>query len=92
MAKLQLDVSEELEQQIQALFIKSAKEVLHELSRQELNSKDFLTLKEAGEYVGVSFNTLQIWITKHGLKTIHIGGKRFIQKATLVQFLKQYEK
>ena len=92
MAKLSLDVSEELEQQIQALFIKSATEVLHELSRQEINSKEFFTFKEAAAYLGISFNTLKNFIKDHGLKTITIGGKKFIHKPTLVQFLKEYEK
>ncbi|MDN6291464.1 MAG: helix-turn-helix domain-containing protein [Tetragenococcus halophilus] len=92
MAKLQLDVSKELEEQIQALFIKSAKEVLHELSKQEINSKDFLSYKEAALYIGVSFNTLKNFISDYGLKTISIGGKRFISKEEIVLFMKKYEK
>lgn len=90
--KIQLDLSEELEDQIQALFIKSAREVLHEVSNQEVNAKEFMTFKEAAAYVGVSFNTFKNFITDYGLKTITIGGKKFIHKPTLVQFLKKYEK
>lgn len=90
--KIQLDLSEELEEQIQALFIKSAKEVLHELSKQEINSKDYLSYKEAAAYIGVSFNTLKNFISDYGLKTITIGGKRFIAKNEIVSFMKKHEK
>lgn len=90
--KIQLDLSEELEEQIQELFKKSAREVFHELSKQELNAKEFMTFKEAASFIGVSFNTLKNFITDYGLKTITIGGKKFIHKPTLVDFLKKYEK
>lgn len=92
MAQLHLEVSEELEEQIQALFIKSAREVLSEVSKQEINSREFMNLKEACQFVGCSFNTLQTWINKYGLKQIQIGGKRYVKKETLVQFLTKYEK
>ena len=92
MAKVQLDLSEELEEQIQAIFIRSAREVLHELSRQEINSKDYLSYKEAAAYIGVSFNTLKNFISDYGLKTITIGGKKFIAKKEIVLFMQKYEK
>ncbi len=90
--KIQLDLSEELEEQIQALFIKSAREVLSEVSKQEINSKEFLSLKETCGFLGIAYNTLQIWINEYNLRTISIGGKRFIHKPTLVQFLLEFEK
>lgn len=92
MTKVQLDLSEELEEQIQAIFIKSAREVLHELGRQEINSKDYLSYKEAAAYIGVSFNTLKNFINDYGLKTISIGGKKFIAKSEIVSWMKKYEK
>lgn len=92
MAKVQLDLSEELEEQIQAIFKRSAREVLHELSRQEINSKDYLSYKEAAAYIGVSFNTLKNFISGYGLKTITIGGKKFIAKKEIVLFMQKYEK
>lgn len=92
MAKLQLDLSSELEEQIQAIFIKSAKEVLYELSKQEINSKDFFSFKEAAAYIGVSFNTLKNFINDYGLRTITIGGKKFISKEEIVSWMKKYEK
>lgn len=92
MAKVQLDLSQELEEQIQALFITAAREVLAEVSTQEINSKEFFTFKEAAAFLGISFNTLKKFITEYGLQTIAIGGKKFIHKPTLIQFLKKYEK
>lgn len=92
MAKLSLDVTSELEDEIHSLFIRSAKEVLYELTKQELHSKEYLSLSEASEYIGISFGTLQLWIKEYGLKYIHIGGKKFIAKSEIVSFMKKYEK
>lgn len=92
MPELKLDISSDFQDQIEKLFYKTAKEVITEVSKQEINSKDFLTFKEAAAYVGVSFNTLKTFITNYGLKTITIGGKKFIHKPTLVGFLKSFEK
>lgn len=91
MPELKLNISSEFEEQIEELFYRIAKEVISEVSKQEINSKDFLTFKEAAEYVGVSFNTLKTFITKYGLKTITIGGKKFIHKPTIVKFMKSFE-
>lgn len=92
MAKLSLDVSSELEEEIQTLFIKSAKEVLYKLTQQELHSKEYMSLAEAAEYIGISFGTLQMWIKDYGLKYIHIGGRKFISKSEIVSFMKEHEK
>lgn len=92
MVKISLDASSELEEEIQTLFINSAKEVLHELTKQELHSKEYLSLSEASEYIGISFTTLQLWIKEYGLKYIHIGGKKFIAKDEIVSFMKRHEK
>lgn len=92
MAKVQLDLSEELEEQIQAIFIKSAREVLHELSKQEINSKEYLNYREAATYLGISFNTLKNWISDYKMRTIQIGGKKFIAKSEIVSFMKKYER
>ena len=92
MAKLQLEINEELEEQLQALFIKSAKTVLQELSTQEINSRDYLSYKESALYIGCSFNTLKNFINEYGLKTISIGGKRFIAKKEIGLFMQKYEK
>lgn len=92
MAELKLEVSREFEEQIHSLFVTAAKEVLLEVSKQEINSKDFLNFKEAADYIGVSYNTLKNYIADYGLSTISIGGKRMIHKPVLVEFLKKYEK
>lgn len=91
MAKLQIDLTSDLEEQIQAIFVKSAKEVIYELSKQEINSRDYLSYKETASYLNVSFNTLKNFINDYGLKTITIGGKKFISKEEIVSFMKKHQ-
>ncbi|SEI59074.1 Helix-turn-helix domain-containing protein [Alkalibacterium gilvum] len=92
MAKLHLDITSELEEELQELFIKSAKHVLAELSKQELHSKEFMNLQESAEFVGVSHNTLMSWIRDYDLSYIHIGGKKMIEKKELIEFLRSFKK
>lgn len=91
MAKLSFEVSEDMQSELEKLFTNTAKEVLAEVSKQELNSKDFLSIKEAAEYMGCSVNTIHLWEREYGLKRIQIAGKSFIAKSTLVSFLNSFE-
>ena len=57
MAKLSLDLSSDLEEELKLLFKRSAREVFNEMSKQELNSKSYFNLTEATQWLGISYNT-----------------------------------
>jgi len=91
MAKLEFEVSESLEKELETLFKNSAKKMLHELATQEKQSKEFMNLNESANYIGCSINTLKMWINKYNLKIIRVGGKKMIHRETLIDFLKSFE-
>lgn len=91
MAQLSFEVPPEVQEEIQKMFAVAAKEVLAEVSRQELNSKPYMNLKESAEYIGCSFVTLRTWINERGLRTIKIGGKQFIAKSEIDRFMLDHQ-
>lgn len=91
MAQLSFEISDDMQTELERLFTNTAKEVLAEVSKQEINSKAFFTQKEEADYLGISFNTLKLWQHEYGLKHIRIAGKSFIAKDTLIEFLKSFE-
>ena len=49
----------------------------------------FLTLKEAGELIGVHFETIRRWHLKEGLKTYKFKNTLRVKKSDLLKFLEQ---
>ncbi|PRY81003.1 helix-turn-helix domain-containing protein [Alkalibacterium olivapovliticus] len=92
MAKLSLDLSSDLEEELKILFKRSAQEVFHEMSKQELNSKSYFNLTEATQWLGISYNTLGMWISDYDLPVVRIAGKKFISKESLISFMQDHEK
>lgn len=52
----------------------------------------FLTLREAGELIGVHFETIRRWHLKEGLKTYKFKNTLRIKKSDLLKFLEQNTK
>jgi len=92
MAKLSLDLSSDLEEELKILFKRSAREVFNEMSKQELNSKSYFNLTEACEWLSISQNTLSKWISDYDLPVVRIAGKKFISKESLITFMQNHEK
>lgn len=91
MAELKIDVSEELEKELQLLIYTTVQNVFEESLKKDLYSRDYLSLPEVCEYVQISRGTLNTWISKYQLKTIKIGGRTFISKSTLIEFMNNFE-
>lgn len=92
MASLSIELPSTFQNEFASLLSQTVKEVLHEAKQQELNhGKDFMTLTECGQYMNVSYGTLNMWIKQLGLKTIVVQGKTFVAKQTLLEFLKSHE-
>lgn len=49
------------------------------------NIEDFITLKEAAKYLGVSLPTLYSYTNKSLLKKYKLGGRMFYKKSELVK-------
>ncbi|MGX7395439.1 helix-turn-helix domain-containing protein [Carnobacterium mobile] len=92
MAQLSFEVSSELEKQIEGMVFNTAKNVLAELEKREPMGKPYMNLKECCQYVGCSNVTLNDWIRERKLQVIKIGGKKYIAKITIDQFMMNHQK
>lgn len=92
MAQLSFEVSPQLEKQIESMVFNTAKNVLAELEKREPMGKPFMNLRETCQYVGCSNVTLNDWIRERNLKLIIIGGKKYIAKTTIDQFMMDHQK
>lgn len=92
MAELKVNVSDDLEKELQIMIYKTIQEVFEESLRKDLHAKDYLSFDEVCSYVSISKGTLLKWINTMGLKKITIGGRNFISKKSLIEFMKSFEK
>lgn len=91
MAQLSFEISDDMQTELERLFTNTARNVLSEVSKQELNSKEFMSISETASYMGCSVNTIHLWERQYGLKRVQIAGKSYIAKSTLNSFLKSFE-
>lgn len=91
MAQIQFELSDEVQKQLEELFQQSARQVFKEVREKELHTKEYMKLKEACEYVGISYGTLQKWIREEDLKVIDVSGIKMIAKQTINTFLLERE-
>ena len=91
MATLNLDVSEDFQKSFEGMLRDLAQNVLDEVAADPLQKKEYLNMREACKYIGISFVTLQK-LEVMGLPIIHIEGKKLIAKETLKTFMKSLEK
>lgn len=92
MANLQIPLPDTFQDEFKTMLTIAAREAIATAKQQELNhGKDFMTITECGQYMNVSYGTLNMWIKQLGLKTIVVQGKTFISKQTLLEFLKNHE-
>lgn len=75
-------------EQVATLIINKIEETLEQYS-QHIRSKEWMTFKEAQEYIGVSFNTLSK-MRRMGLKICEVDGVKRINKNEIDQFLKNH--
>lgn len=85
---LDLSKSNLLEQQIEAIVLKATREAI-EKSYKQFNAKEYFSIKEACEYIGVSFGTFSKFRTL-GLKVIEIEGIKRVAKKSIEEFLESY--
>lgn len=64
----------------------------HTMTSSHMNEKEFLTIREAGELIGVHFETIRRWHLKEGLKTYKFKNTLRIKKEDLLHFLEQNKK
>lgn len=84
---IQLDMPQGLEEQLKQMVFKSTQEALDEYKK-SLVSKDWLSLKEACEYAGVSNATFQKFRTM-GLKVAEVDNVKRVSRKEIDRFLEE---
>lgn len=92
MANISIPIPEDTENAIRALLEGIARDVITKTAEKEINAKQYLSMNETCEYIGISFGTLQRWIREEDFPIIHIQGKKFADKKTIHEFMKSHEK
>lgn len=90
MAELKIQIPDGTNQELKAMFLNMAAEIIQETKKIGLSDKEFFNQKEACELLGISYQTLQAWRRK-GLKIVAIDGKTIVPRSNIIQFLKSYE-
>lgn len=86
--KIDLELSKGFEQEIKAVVIQATREVLFTEGKRdkETNNKEWLNIKEAAKYAGVSYNTF-LRFREMGLKFTEINGIKRVSKTKIDEFL-----
>lgn len=82
--KLEFDISTELEERLKEIVMKAALQSKSE----EQNYKEWMTVKEAAAYVGVSYNTFMKFRSS-GLVICEIEGIKRVSKKEIDSFLQK---
>lgn len=94
MSILEINVSDQLPKALEKVIIEESRKTVQLLLQQETPwaFKDWLNLKEAQLYLGVSWQTLNQW-RQLGLRVSEMSPRNiFIHKEELNRFIKEYER
>lgn len=94
MSTLEINVSDQLPKALEKVIIEESRKTVQLLLQQETPwaFKDWLNLKEAQLYLGVSWQTLNQW-RQLGLRVSEMSPRNiFIHKEELNRFIKEYER
>lgn len=80
------EFSEELNRSIKKIYI----ETIQEAKRDAGINKEYLTITEATELIGISRNTLTTWL-ENGLPKYKIDRKQYIKKSELYKFIDRHQ-
>jgi len=90
MAELKIPLPDSIQDELKTMIRNAAIQAINEATQRETKAKDFMNLKEACEYIGVSFATLSNY-RKLGLRVSVIQGRSIISKQEIIRFLESYE-
>lgn len=94
MTMLEVNFSEQLPKEFEKVLVEESRKTIQLILQQEKPwaFKDWLTLKEAQSYLGVSWQTLNQW-RQQGLRVSEMSPRNiFVHKEELNRFIKEYER
>ncbi|MGA4517222.1 helix-turn-helix domain-containing protein [Solibacillus silvestris] len=85
--KIEFEMPQGLEEQLRKIVLATVKDAFQTFAGQA-TAKDWMSLTEAAEYVGVSFNTFKKY-RELGLKVCEIDGIKRVSKTEIDNFLER---
>lgn len=94
MTNISIPIPDTFQDDFKAMLTIAAKEAIEVAKKQETPYafKEWLTLKEAQQYLGISWQTLNQW-RQQGLRVSEMSPRNiFVHKEELNRFIKEYER
>ena len=90
MANLQIPIPETFNDELKIMIRNAAAQAIEEAVKRETTGREWMEQKQACEWLGISFGTLQMW-RKQGLRVSVVGGKTLLSKTEINRFLEEHQ-
>ena len=90
MVNLQIPIPDTLQDELKTMIRNAAAQAIEEAVKRETTGREWMEQKQACEWLGISFGTLQAW-RKRGLKVAVVQGKTLLSKTEVNRFLAEHQ-
>lgn len=90
MTNLQIPIPDTMQVELKDMIRNAAAQAIEEAVKRETTGREWMEQKQACEWIGISFGTLQVW-RKQGLKVAVIMGKTLVSKQEVNRFLEEHQ-
>lgn len=87
---LQIPIPDSLQDELKSMIRNAAAQAIDEAVKRETTGREWMEQKQACEWLGISFGTLQVW-RKQGLRVSVVGGKTLVSKTEINRFLEEHQ-
>ena len=88
MVNLQIPIPDTFQDELKVMIRNAAAQAIEEAVKRETTGREWMEQKQACEWLGISFGTLQVW-RKQGLKVAVVQGKTLLSKTGINRFLEE---
>jgi hypothetical protein len=90
MANLQIPIPDTFQDELKTMIRNAAAQAIEEAVKRETTGREWMEQKQACEWLGISFGTLQVW-RRQGLRVAVVQGKTLLSKAEINRFLEEHQ-
>jgi len=90
MTNLQIPIPDTMQVELKDMIRNAAAQAIEEAVKRETTGREWMEQKQACEWIGISFGTLQVW-RKQGLKVAVVMGKTLVSKQEVNRFLEEHQ-
>ena len=90
MTNLQIPIPDTMQVELKDMIRNAAAQAIEEAVKRETTGREWMEQKQACEWIGISFGTLQVW-RKKGLTVAVMQGKTLLSKAEINRFLEEHQ-